>query len=316
MTALLVSLGPDLYWWIGSLLTDGFGGESFGWTGYGICPGFELYLANAYTMYTILDTPLFWYGGAPLLLLGFAGWYLSVRRGRDRLGRTIAGFTATLLIARCLPGPLMYAYDATSPDCAQFWDPLSFALKIDLYYLIPPILILLATRTPRRAYAQRGPVGRRVAIVLTLLGTSVITAQSTAPSKVGTSWELDCDGSGHTPQRGLTTAEAQFLCPAGAHGQGPRLLPRPRPPARPRPRHPGHRPPRRRGATAHHGVPRRTDRADHLQVTSGLAVGVQAVRPQQIPGPAPLQADLAGTVRLGYLPASCAPRFSSFSPWP
>ncbi|GAA1010696.1 hypothetical protein Aple_029850 [Acrocarpospora pleiomorpha] len=214
MTALLVSLGPDLYWWIGSLLTDGFGQESFGWTTYGICPGFELYFANEYIMYTILEFPLFWYGGAPLLLLGFAGWYLSTRRGRDRLGRTLAGLTATLLIARCLPSPLLYAYDTMSPDCAQLWDPLSFALGIDLYYLIPPILILLATRTPR---GQRGLVGRRVAIVLTLLGTSVITAQSTATSKVRAYWELGCDGSSYTPLRGLATVEAQFLCRVRGH---------------------------------------------------------------------------------------------------
>ncbi|MEU0565973.1 hypothetical protein ABZ297_11350 [Nonomuraea sp. NPDC005983] len=72
--------------------------------------------------YLISQLPLFGYGGAPLLVLALASWYVGARTGRDRLGRVVARCAAVVLLLRRLPDLLLLSLDgAFGPECLGAW---------------------------------------------------------------------------------------------------------------------------------------------------------------------------------------------------
>ncbi|MGN9781499.1 hypothetical protein ACTMTF_08730 [Nonomuraea sp. ZG12] len=87
----------------------------------------------------------------------------------------------------------------------------------DLYFLAPPILILLAARAPRRAPVRRGGPARRPAVVLTVTALLLATVRSAPTGKLSAEHELDCAGFGHGTVTGLTEAEKDFLCEVRGH---------------------------------------------------------------------------------------------------
>src|SRR4051812_25387643 len=87
--ATLAALGPHLYFLFISLAFGDDGSRGYAWGFWASCLGHEIYDPIESSGFAVADFPLFRYGGAPLIVLSFAGWYLSVRMGRERLGRTI-----------------------------------------------------------------------------------------------------------------------------------------------------------------------------------------------------------------------------------
>ncbi|WP_327581227.1 hypothetical protein OHA25_35270 [Nonomuraea sp. NBC_00507] len=146
----------------------------------GRCPGYEI--DSMIPANLIGAFPLFWYGGAPLIVLAFAGWYASVRTGRDRLGRMVGRVAAVVLLLRHLPRLLLLLVDgAFGPECVAAWGPpelVSLRLGGDLYVLVPVVLILLAVRSPQRAFVRRGRFTRTAATVLTVTATLLVVAQA------------------------------------------------------------------------------------------------------------------------------------------
>ncbi|GAA4229850.1 hypothetical protein FHR32_000038 [Streptosporangium album] len=96
------------------------------------------------------DLPLLWFGYAPLTALACGGVLLSVRAGRPRLGRVLARSAATVVIVRHLPSQLLLMLDLSAgPGCAESWGPpeiLGQSVMMDLYHLVPALLVLLAVR--------------------------------------------------------------------------------------------------------------------------------------------------------------------------
>ncbi|MGP3918579.1 hypothetical protein [Nonomuraea sp. 10N515B] len=115
--ALLTALAPSISTRVLSLLTGGDRSSFF----YAVmisggCPGYEI--DSMIPANLIGAFPLFWYGGAPLIVLAFAGWYASVRTGRDRLGGIVGRAAAVVLLLRHLPSLLLLLVDgAFGPEC-------------------------------------------------------------------------------------------------------------------------------------------------------------------------------------------------------
>ncbi|WP_405142833.1 hypothetical protein OG589_36100 [Sphaerisporangium sp. NBC_01403] len=219
--ALLTALGPDFYYWIESLLTGNDGTQSYASVFWYPCPSNWLYDLIRYPEDVLVDIPLFWYGGAPLIVLGFAGWYLSIRSGRDGLGRIIARSAAAALLLLQLHDLLLVDLDsALSPQCMDWPGPpdmVSRRVAMDLYFQAPPLLVLLAARSPRRVFVRRGPLSRTTVAVLTVMATFLLAAESAPPGRVSGEYELDCAGFGNGTARGLSKAEKNFLCTVRGH---------------------------------------------------------------------------------------------------
>ncbi|WP_133305868.1 hypothetical protein [Microbispora triticiradicis] len=222
--AVLTSAAPTLYFWVASLLTGGETVESyFSAVVYpASCPGWEIYDRVYLPAYPVIGFPLLATNGAPLVVLGLAGWWLSVRRGRVRLGRIIGRCVAVVLLVLALPGFLAPTLDAAlGPGCAQMWGPpevFSWQIGWSLYDSLPPLLMLLAVRVPRRVFVRRGPVARTATAVLTVAAVVLLPAASAASGRVSAEWELDCAEFGHGTVRGLSTAERHFLCAVRGYG--------------------------------------------------------------------------------------------------
>ncbi|TLP62429.1 hypothetical protein [Microbispora triticiradicis] len=222
--AVLTSAAPTLYFWVASLLTGGETVESyFSAVVYpASCPGWEIYDRVYLPAYPVIGFPLLATNGAPLVVLGLAGWWLSVRRGRVRLGRIIGRCVAVVLLVLALPGFLTPTLDAAlGPGCAQMWGPpevFSWQIGWSLYDSLPPLLMLLAVRVPRRVFVRRGPVARTATAVLTVAAVVLLPAASAASGRVSAEWELDCAGFGDGTVKGLTTAERHFLCAVRGYG--------------------------------------------------------------------------------------------------
>ncbi|GII04099.1 hypothetical protein Pta02_61070 [Planobispora takensis] len=219
--ALLTALAPSLYSWVSSLLSGDDGSRYYTYMAWGQCAGARIHFMIP--EHLISRLPLFDYGGAPLLLLALAGWYAGIRTGRERLGGVIARCAAALLLLRRLPDLLLLALDgAFGPHCLEAWGPpevVNAQAGWDLYHLLPPILVLLAVRLPRRAFVRRGRLARTTAMILTVTATLLLTAQAAPSGKVSTEGELDCAGFGDGTAEGLSQAEKTFLCEVrGYHG--------------------------------------------------------------------------------------------------
>ncbi|WP_248966146.1 hypothetical protein [Sphaerisporangium perillae] len=213
---MLTALGPDLYSRVESLLRGHHSGRSYAWMSWGSCAGNRINDLIEYPERVVVDLPLFWYGGAPLIVLGLAGRYLSLRSGRDRLGGIIARSAAAALLLLHLPELLLVSLDsALGPECMDSWGPpdlVNWSVGMDLYLLATPLLVLFAARSPRRAFVRRGPRARTAFAVLTVTATLLLAAESAPPSRVSGERELDCAGFGHGTVRGLSKGEKDFLC--------------------------------------------------------------------------------------------------------
>ncbi|MEV1249615.1 hypothetical protein [Nonomuraea sp. NPDC049750] len=186
------------------------------WMSVGSCLGNQINDLIGYPERVIRDLPLFWFGGAPMIVVAFACWYLSVRTGRDRLGRIIARSGAVTLLFFRVPELLLFTLDgALGPRCLEAWGPsemLSWNAGMNLYFLAPPILVLLAGRPARRGFVRRGRFSRTTVAILTLMTTLLVVDQAAPPGKVSSEGELDCAGFGGGTVHDLTKAEKDFLC--------------------------------------------------------------------------------------------------------
>ncbi|GAA4192936.1 hypothetical protein GCM10023074_13370 [Microbispora amethystogenes] len=220
---MLTAAAPTLYFLVASILTGG--GETvegFVTAVSSECPGWAIYDRVYFPAYSVIGFPLLATDGAPLVVLGFAGWWLSVRKGRLRLGGIIGRSVAVVLLVRYLPEFLLPTLDAAlGPACRQQWGPPGLFDSLvgwGLYDSLPPLLILLAVRAPRRGFVRRGPVARTAAAVLTVAAVVLLPTASAAAGRVSTARELGCAGYGDGTVTGLTTAERLFLCAVRGHG--------------------------------------------------------------------------------------------------
>lgn len=148
MAAILIASGPEIFFVIRWLLTGTTGGSEFGWFAYMVCPGFEIFTDIQVALSPVLD--LFSFGGALLFILGFAAWYPCVRAGRDRVGRFIALSAVGVVLLYNLHSLALMAFDVVvGESCESGWAPTEQAWW-GLYQLLPPLLILLAVRSPKR----------------------------------------------------------------------------------------------------------------------------------------------------------------------
>lgn len=219
--ATLTAAAPALYFWVVSILTGDYGSRSYISTYWGSCLGWDIYDQVSPWAYPIKGFPLFSYGGVPLIVLGCAGWYLSLRSGRARLGRIIGRCVGVVLLVLSLLDFLPPTLDtALGPACLDAWGPpelLSWQIGLGLYGCLPPFLVLLAVRAPRRAYIRRGPVFRTAAGVLAVTAVVLLPAASAPPGKVSAQWELGCPGFGDATVPRLNPAEKDFLCSVRDH---------------------------------------------------------------------------------------------------
>ncbi|MEN3537494.1 hypothetical protein AAH991_20445 [Microbispora sp. ZYX-F-249] len=214
--AALTAVAPALYSRVVSLLSGDDGSRSYVTMSSGSCLGWDIYDQISPWAYLIKALPLFSYGGAPLIVLGFAGWCLSLRSGRAGLGGIIGRWVALVLLVLNLPDFLLPALDAAlGPACTEIWGPpelLSRQFAWRLYDFLPPILVLLAVRAPRRPYVRRGPLARTTAAVLVVTAVVLVPAASASPGRVSTKRELDCAGFGDGTVKGLSETDKRFLC--------------------------------------------------------------------------------------------------------
>ncbi|WP_431896892.1 hypothetical protein [Nonomuraea sp. bgisy101] len=212
--AVLAALAPSLYFWVSSLLSEDDGTRYYAYMSSGRCTGAQIHSMTPEHLTSHI--PLLDYGGAPLLVLALAGWYVGARTGRDRLGRVVARCAAAVLLLRRLPDLLLLSLDgALGPECLGAWGPpelVSSQAGWDLYHLAPPVLVLLAVRVPRRAFVRRGRLARTAATILTVTATLLVTAQAAPAGEVSTEGELDCAGFGGGTVKRLSEAEKKFLC--------------------------------------------------------------------------------------------------------
>ncbi|MET9244287.1 hypothetical protein [Nonomuraea sp. NPDC003709] len=205
-SALLLAVLPGVLFRIDALLSEPE--DATGLYGFVTLYSCRIDLSVRYWDSALRDFPLFSYGGAPLIVLGFAGWYASLRKGRGRLGRIVARSAATVLLLPSLLQLLMYALN---PRCRAVG-------PMDLYVLVPPILVLLAARPSRRAFVRRGRLVRAAAVVLTVTATLLVAVGSVPPGKVSADSELDCAGFGRGTVEGLRKEEKDFLCRVRGYG--------------------------------------------------------------------------------------------------
>ncbi|WP_169987298.1 hypothetical protein [Microbispora sp. H10836] len=105
------------------------------------------------------------------------------------------------------------------PACLDVWGPpelLSRQIGLGLYGCLPPFLVLLAVRAPRRVFVRRGPVVRVTAAVLAVTAV-LLPAAPAPPGKVRAQWELGCPGFGDGTAKGLSVAEERFLRAVRSH---------------------------------------------------------------------------------------------------
>ncbi|GAA2655595.1 hypothetical protein [Nonomuraea recticatena] len=209
MAALLTAVSPTVYFWI-----DDGGGGSFTWGSAGRCLGNEL----SDQLWFMSGLPLFWYGGAPLIVLGFLGWYLAVRAGRERLARALARAAVGALLLCDVSHFLLLILDAAiGAECLDAWGPpeaMSLSVRTGLLSLAPPLLILLAVRRP---FVRRGRFLRATFAALTMMALLLVPTTSAFPGRMSTESELDCDGSGDGTAKGFSKAEKDFLCRVHGH---------------------------------------------------------------------------------------------------
>lgn len=212
--AVLIAMAPDLYFRIVRMLSGAEDGVFFSSITWGWCAGDEIDSQLRSLLTPVWDFPLLWFGSAPLIALACGAVLLSLWSGRPRLGRILARSAAAVMIAHHLPSPLLLMLDvSTDPGCAENWGPpeiLGWNVAMDLYHLIPAILVLLAVRTP--GLPPRGGL-TRTATAVSLVAVVILSAVAdTAAGEVSTSRALDCAGFGDGTMSGFDEREKGFLC--------------------------------------------------------------------------------------------------------
>lgn len=219
--AMLTAAAPALLFWVVSVVTGDDGSRTYMTMFQGTCLGWDIHDQFLLWVYPVKAFPLFSYGGAPLIVLGFAGWWLSLRRGRAGLGRIIGRCVAVVLLALGLPDFLLPTLDAAlGQACLDAWGPperFSAQIAWGLYDCVAPVLVLLAVRAPRRAYVRRGPVARTAAAVLAVTAVVLLPVASAPPGEVSAQWELGCTGFGDGTVPRANAAEKDFLCAVRDH---------------------------------------------------------------------------------------------------
>ncbi|MEV7007260.1 hypothetical protein [Streptosporangium sp. NPDC051022] len=212
--AILISAAPTVYFWIATALSGGADERSFGWVSYGWCTGREIDLKLQDLLSPLWDSPLLWFGSAPLIALAWGGRLLSERIERPRLGRILTRSVVAVLIVLHLPTPLLFVLDASGNSmCVDGWGPpevASWVITMGLYNLLPVVLVLLVVRRP--GPPRRNRLARTGAAVSIAFMMIVLAVADTAPGKVSTTHELDCAGFGDRTDPGLSEPEKGFLC--------------------------------------------------------------------------------------------------------
>ncbi|GAB3884743.1 hypothetical protein GCM10027612_18920 [Microbispora bryophytorum subsp. camponoti] len=219
--AALTAVAPALLFWVVSVVTGDDGSRTYITMFQRSCLGWDIHNQILLWVYPVKAFPLFSYGGAPLIVLGFVGWCLSLRGGRAGLGRILGRCVAVVLLALGLPDFLLPTLDvALGPVCLDAWGPperFSTQIAWGLYDCVAPVLVLFAVRVPRRAYIRRGPVIRTTAAVLAVTAVVLLPAASAPPGRVSGERELDCAGFGDGTVTGLSAADKRFLCTVRGH---------------------------------------------------------------------------------------------------
>lgn len=212
--AILTAVSPDICFQILMMLSDTTDGVFYSWGSFGWCAGQEIDFRLQRLLSPVWDLPLLWFGSAPLIALAWGGRLLSERAGCPRLGRILARAAVTVVIARHLPSPLLFVLDASADrGCVNNWGPpevTGWSLTMDLYYLIPAVLVLLTLRIPGSPRGSRlARAGTAVSLVLTMI---IFTVADAAAGRVSDSRALDCAGFGDGTVSGLDESEKGFLC--------------------------------------------------------------------------------------------------------
>ncbi|ACZ91386.1 hypothetical protein [Streptosporangium roseum] len=222
--AILTTVAPDIYFRVAPMWSGAEGGVFFSWVSWGRCTGYEVDSQLQSLLDPVWDFPLLWFGSAPLIALAWGGRLLSERTGRPRLGRILAHSAVTVMIVRHLPSPLLFMLDASADRrCMESWGPLEvtgWGITMDLYYLVPVALVLLAVRTP--GPSRRGRLARTGTAVSLAIMIIIGAVADTAAGKVSDSQTLDCAGFGDGVASELDGREKGFLCGIrdGAFGEG------------------------------------------------------------------------------------------------
>ncbi|MET8387174.1 hypothetical protein ABZV14_29665 [Streptosporangium canum] len=212
--AILTTVAPDIYFRVATMLSGAEERVFYGWVSWGRCTGYEINSQLRSLLGPVWDFPLLWFGSAPLIALAWGGRLLSERTGHPQLGRILARSAVTVMIVRHLPSPLLFMFDASNdPRCVQSWGPLEvtgWGIAMNLYYLVPAVLVLLAVRAP--GPSRRGRLARTGAAASLAIMIIVGAVADTAAGRVSDSWALDCAGSGDGTVSGLDEHEKGFLC--------------------------------------------------------------------------------------------------------
>ncbi|GAA3443038.1 hypothetical protein Pve01_34260 [Planomonospora venezuelensis] len=223
--ALAAASAPDLYFWVGALLSGDGGERVFAWMSSGWCAGYEINREVRGVLGLLRGLPLFWYGFAPLVVVAFAGWLLSTRAGRPRLGRTIGLAAAGTMLVVSLPAPALLTVDAAlDRDCLSVWGPPELVNRILLdgfCTLVPAVLTALAARPPARTRPVRRGRPARAAVTVAVVAALLLAAAGDGrPDRVSDSGDLDCAGFGDVRVPAMSEREKAFLCRVRSDGFG------------------------------------------------------------------------------------------------
>ncbi len=211
--AILVALTPTVIFLIATMLPGVMDSSYVTWVSFGWCQGYEIDSEAQRLLGAIRGLPL-QFGSAPLIALAWGGLLLSRRTGHLRLGRLLARSVATVMIANHLPTLLLLMLDVSrDPECVQAWGPpevVGWNTATNLYYLLPPVLVLLAVRVP--GPPRRGRLARTGAVVSLVAVLALGAVADSAAGKGSDSDALDCAGFGDGTVTGLDKAEKGFLC--------------------------------------------------------------------------------------------------------
>ncbi|MGV9595142.1 hypothetical protein ACWDR1_00590 [Streptosporangium sandarakinum] len=223
--ALVAALAPILSVLSAQLLGWGDGEQGFAWMSTGWCAGYEINEEIRTLLGPVRGFPLVLFGLAPLVGLAFAGWLLSVRAGRPRLGRIFGLAAAGIMLVVSLPEPVLLTFDAAvSRYCLSAWGPpelVNWTLTSGFYPLLPAVLTVLAARPPVRPRLVRRGRPARVAITVPVMAVLLLGAASDSrPGRVSDSNELDCAGFGDVRVPAMSEQEKAFLCAVRSDGFG------------------------------------------------------------------------------------------------
>lgn len=217
-------------WWGAALTLSALGAVYLTWEREfwyfglaGFCPGHELVLDRLAALQSHLFTrsPLA-YGGAPLLIFGFAAHWVAAHRARPRIGRVLTRLAAAAVLAAYGAAPLAFGVDvAVDRACVDAWggpEGVWFHLSPSVSPVSAALCALAAVRLPRHRLRAliRGRRFRRVvacAAGLGVLGLTPVADLASGPIDRG-----PCPSPYPMFSTTLSTGEKAFLCGARQSG--------------------------------------------------------------------------------------------------